>query len=463
MHLKLDTRPFATVPPAVNPQGAYQPVSYWQTTINVTPGEPLRGDTDCDVVIIGGGYSGLSVARHLKKLDPKLDVVVLEHSVAGHGASGRNGGFSMPLLGWDLYETAKALGDKEAKRAYDLMYRAVDYFKQTIAEEQIACDLECTGYLLVNTCASREKRARKEINTAHAMGYEHTWLEGAALEEHIRCRTFRSGVLDPHPCIVNPAKLARGLKDAAERQGVRIYERTPMTELTEGSTVTVRTPEGSVRAKQACLCMNGFGAASGFLKSRVLPVHTYIVMTEPLTNAQLESIGWAKHRASIETARNFIHYFRLTADNRIAFGGEDADLYPGGSYRTNDANVEAALRKRFYEYFPALRDVQFTHGWGGVLGVTLDMFPTFGQGGEHKNIFHACAYSGHGVSLSNYSGTVLAPMMLRAAGRNDIDAPEDMPFFWNRLPMPLPPDPFRYWGMKAYRAVLRAHDVVTGA
>jgi glycine/D-amino acid oxidase-like deaminating enzyme len=458
VHLKFDPQPFRSVPAAVNQHGEYQPVSYWQTTVDVVPGRPLDQDLRCDVVIVGGGYSGLSVARHLKQLDPALDVIVLEHSVVGHGASGRNGGFAMPLLGWDLYQTSRTLGKPEAKRAYDMMYRAVQYVKTTIAQEAIDCDLECTGYLLVNPCESRARRAKKEMRVAHELGYQHRWLEGNELRQYIDSEKFLSGVFDPQPCIVNPAKLARGLKVAAEKLGVRIFEQTPLLELTDGDPVVIRTAGGTVRAAQVALCLNGFGAASGLFKNSVLPVHTYIVLTEPLTPGQLESIGMAKHRASIETARNFIHYFRLTADNRIAFGGEDVEIYPGGAFRTHDAGIEAALRRRFQSYFPSLRGVEFTHAWGGTLGVTIDMFPTFGQGGEHGNIFHACAYAGHGVSLSNYCGSILAPVMLRAAGRQDIAAPRDMPFFWQRKPFPLPPDPWRYWGMRAYRLALRGQD-----
>lgn len=462
MQLKLDERPFRTVPPAVRGDGSYRPVSFWQTTVDITPGASLTQDVECDFAIIGGGYTGLSMARNIKLLAPEARVVVLEHGVVGHGASGRNGGFAMPLLGWDLYDAAQRLGEAEARRAYALMYRAVASFKETIQSEQIDCDLECTGYLLINTCASREKRSRMELALAHRLGFDHDWLEGAALREHIICKDFRSAIYDPHPCIVNPAKLARGLKASAEKIGVEIYEQTPMLEMAEGQPALIRTPHATVRAGQVALCMNGYGAASGFLSSNIVPAHTYIVLTEPLTDAQLESIGWAKRRASLETARNFIHYFRLTADNRIAFGGEDADLYPGGSYRNNDAGIEEALRKRFRAYFPALGEVKFTHAWGGTLGVTMDMFPTFGRGGTHRNIFHACGYSGHGVSLSNYAGKVMAPVMVHAAGKN-VELPDDMPFFWQRTPQSLPPDPIRYWGMRAYRLALRAHDSLTGA
>ncbi|MCC6144080.1 MAG: FAD-binding oxidoreductase, partial [Candidatus Hydrogenedentes bacterium] len=192
---------------------------------------------------------------------------------------------------------------------------------------------------------------------------------------------------------------------------------------------------------------------------RVLPVHTYIVLTEPLSEAQLAEIGWAKRRASLETARNFIHYFRLTADNRIVFGGEDAELYWRGRYYNEDNRIFASLKARFREYFPTLRDLAFTHEWGGVLGVTLDMFPTFGVKGLYDSIYFACGYSGHGVALSNYAGAILAPQMLKDAG---LPTPETdrLPWFYNRLPTWLPPDPMRFAGLKAYRLALRAQDTL---
>jgi len=193
------------------------------------------------------------------------------------------------------------------------------------------------------------------------------------------------------------------------------------------------------------------------MAERIIPVHTYIVLTEPLTDAQLDAIGWRRRRTSLETTRNFIHYFRLTADNRIAFGGEDAKLFWGGGYRDVDLPTFAKLESRFVEFFPSLSQVRFTHRWGGVLGVTLDMFPTFGVGGDQGNLFYAAGYSGHGVSLSNYAGRILAPQILARLGKST-PAAGLLPFFCGRLPTWLPPDPLRYMGLQVYRACLRAQD-----
>lgn len=463
MNLKLDNAPFAGVPAPVRADGTHAPVSFWHETVQVSPTPPLAETVQCDVAIVGGGFTGLSTALYLKKYRPELEVVVLERAVCAHGASGRNGGFAMPLIGWDLLYAVEKLGLEAGGEAYRFMYGAVAHLKAMVKEHGIDCDLEETGYILLNACAAREKRARKELAASHKLGFDHQWLEGSALDEHIRCAQFRSGVFDPHPCIINPAKLTRGLKAAAEALGVKVYEQTPLEELIDGAPVTLRTPQGSVKARQAVMAVNGYGASLGFKKARILPVHTYIVLTEPLSRVQLEVIGWAKKRASLETARNFIHYFRLTADNRILFGGEDAELFYGGAYHDHYEPILKELMRAFYEFFPSLRGVHFTHQWGGVLGVTMDMFPTFGVGGDHKTIYHAAGYSGHGVALANYAGKVLAPKILADAGIKDVPDGPRLPFFWNRDPMWLPPDPLRYAGMRVYRQALRLQDKLEGA
>ena len=463
LNLKFNPAPLATMRRAAGRDGRYQPISFWQETIDVVPGEPLSADLQCDVAIVGGGFTGLSVACELKRAANDLHVVLIERDVIGHGASGRNGGFAMPLIGWDLTHAVRTLGQQAAQRAYRLMYDAVDHLKRTVDEEQIDCDLEATGYLLLATCAAREKRLRHEAELGEQLGFGYRWLEGDALSEHIRSQAFRGGVFDPRPLIINPAKLARGLKRVAESLGVEIYEQTSLTELRDEAPLLLRTEHATLRANTAVLALNGYGAAMGFMPNRIMPVHTYIVLTEPLTDEQLDEIGWSAHRTSLETARNFIHYFRLTADNRILFGGEDAQLYRHEACHDADRSIFARLEARFRQYFPSLDRVAISHRWGGVLGVTLDMFPTFGCGGQHGNVFHATAYCGHGVALSNYAGRLLAPHVLRQLGRADEAGSNDLPFFYDRQPPWLPPDPLRWIGLQAYRKSLQWLDRWQGA
>jgi glycine/D-amino acid oxidase-like deaminating enzyme len=457
MHLKLNRTPFATTSATVDQAGRYQPVSYWHETVHIVPGEPLREKIDCDVAIVGGGFTALSTACELKQADPSLQVVLLEQAVIGHGASGRNGGFAMPLIGWDLSDAVSKLGESGAQQAYRLMYQAVAHLKQLVARWQIDCDLEATGYLLLSNSPARDAHIQREAELGQRLGFDHRLLTREETREHIVSESFRIGVYDPQPVILNPAKLVRRLKDVAERLGVRIFEQTPLIELVDGEPLQLTTPAGEVWARCAVLAVNGYSAALGFMPSRIVPVHTFIILTEPLTDAQLESIGWHLRRTSLETTRNFIHYFRLTVDNRIAFGGEDATLYFRGGYRDSDPQVFSRLEARFREYFPSLRTVRFTHRWGGVLGVTLDMFPTMGVGGQRRSIFHAAGYSGHGVALSNYAGKILTPSVLQHL-RGDYRKLAECPFFWNRQPTWLPGEPLRYAGLQVYRAALRLHD-----
>jgi glycine/D-amino acid oxidase-like deaminating enzyme len=463
MRLKLDETPFSTTPPPVSAAGRYQPVSFWQETVDVTPRESLHEDLACDVAVVGGGFTGLSVAGELKKAAPSLEVVLLERAVAGHGASGRNGGFAMPLIGWDLTDAVRQLGESTAADAYRLMYKAVDHLKEAVKRHGIACDMEETGYLLLATSTARLGRVRHEAELGRRLGFDIEYLEGAGLREHIASKSFIGGAFDPRPAIVNPAKLARGLLDAAAGLGVRVYEQTPLTELSDGDPIVLRTPKAIIKAKQVVLAVNGYGGALGFMESRIFPVHTFIVMTEPLHDRDLDAIGWGAKRTSLETARNFIHYFRLTADNRILFGGEDAWMFYNGVYYDAHRPSFERLEARFREYFPELNHIRFTHRWGGVLGVTMDMFPTFGVGGEHGAIYHACGYSGHGVALSNYAGVLLAPHILKRAGIAGPSVEAIKPFFWNRQPMAIPPEPVRYIGLQAYRLALRAQDWWNGA
>ena len=271
MQLGADESLFRTVSTAVNASGAYQPVSFWQETIAVAPGNPLAGDTTCDVAIIGGGFTGLSTAYELKRAAPDLDVVLLERSVIGHGASGRNGGFAMPLIGWDLTDAVRKLGGDGAKRAYQLMYDAVAHTKRMITGNHIDCDLESTGYLLISTTPRRDGHIRHEVELGRRLGFDHQLLEKPELEEHIRSDRFRLGAYDPHPIIINPFKLARGLKGLVEKTGVRVYEQSPLLELNDGNPVRIRTSQAEVRAAQSCWRSTGTGRGLASCPSESFP------------------------------------------------------------------------------------------------------------------------------------------------------------------------------------------------
>lgn len=456
MIIRADNRPFRDTPSVVGDDGRYLPVSFWQETVDLQPTDALTEDTRCDVVVIGGGYTGLSTAYELKRAAPDLDVVVLERAVVGHGASGRNGGFLMPLLGWNLCHTVRSLGPSRAAQGYGVMYDAIDHTRAIIQAEGIDCDLEDTGYLLLATCDKRRKHVREEAELGRELGFDYEYLEGDALRAHIDSDAFSAGCFDPRSSVLNPAKLARGLKDAVERRGVRVFERTAVSAIDDGDPVIVTTePGGTVHARAAVVAVNGYGDALGFLKRRILPVHTYIVLTEPLRDETLAAMGWQR-RTSLETARNFIHYFRLTADNRILFGGEDAKLFTGGRFRDSDPASFDKLEGRLRSFFPALADVGISHRWGGVIGVTLDMFPSFAASGRRDNLFHGTGYSGHGVSLANYAGRILAPAVLQRLGSEGPTVAPPLPF--GRLPFKLPPRPLTYAGMQAYRFALHAQD-----
>ncbi len=453
--LRADPGPFVELPPSVSSGGNYQPVSFWQETVAVEPCEKLSADTTCDVVILGGGYTGLSAAYELKRAQPSLDVVVLERDVVGHGASGRNGGFLMPLLGWNLAKTVRSLGRERAAQGYRVMYDAIAHTRAVIERENIDCDLEDSGYLLLATSRQRLKHVREEAELGKQLGFGYEYFEGTALQEHVDSDGFLGGCFDPDCSILNPAKLARGLKVAVERLGVRVYEQTSADSLEDGESIRIGTDHGKLTARAAVVAVNGYGSALGFMKNQVIPVHTYIVLTEPLSDAQLAAIGWHK-RTSLETSRNFIHYFRLTADNRILFGGEDAKLFFKGRLRDADEDCFQRLEVRLRSFFPALGETKVTHRWGGVVGVTLDMFPTFGASGRQGNVFYGCGYSGHGVSLANYAGKIIAPAVLKRLGLAATEVAPPLRF--GREPWRLPPEPLTFVGMQAYRLALHAAD-----
>jgi len=427
--------------------------SYWMTTREYLPGAPLQDDIEVDVAVVGGGFTGLSSAYHIKKAEPNLRVVLLESEVIGFGASGRNAGFSMTLFGMTLGLTARRFGKKKAKEAHHYMERAVDYLRDLVAELKIDCDYEHPGFLRVATSEKYKKRILKEMELVHKLGLEGIeWLDKEQTQEQVRSPLYLGAWWEPRCGLLNPAKLSWGWADVIRALGVEIFENTPVAEIVrESGKVRLETPNGRVRADKVVMATNAWSHFFKGLKRKQVPAWTYIVMTEPLKDEHLNEIGW-QNRQGIEDARNLVHYYRLTADNRIVMGGRDVSMTYGEDM-DKDLNPEifAGLKDDVRELFPALKDVRFTHEWGGPVSVPLDMAPAIGYAGD-KNVVYSLGAVGHGVSMTQLNGRTVADLILeRKTDLTDV-------FFVNRRTIPWPPEPLRYLAGKAILGYMHWED-----
>lgn len=431
----------------------YASKSFWLSTTPIEPGPPLEGDIQADVAIVGGGFTGMSAAYELRKADPSLRVVVLESDVVGYGASGRNGGFAMTLLGLTLTLTKMRFGKQRTKEAHDLMIRAVDHLGELVREHNIDCDYEKNGLLTMATCPAHVKRLQAEVRLAEKLGFQGVrWLDETETRSQVRSPTYLGARFEEDCVLINPAKLARGRKDVATSVGAEIYEQTPVLGAHFQPRLRLETPQGSVAPKKVIFATNAYSVLFPQLKSKAMPVFTYIVLTEPLSDAHFKEIGWY-HRQGIEDGRNLIHYYRLTADNRLLMGGHDV-LYYYGNRLDQDTHERTFtnLERFIVETFPQLADVAITHRWGGPISVPMDFFPALGYLGGDRRIIYSLGCVGHGVALNNMLGQVLRDLALeKETDLTDL-------FFVNRRVLPSPPEPLRFSVSETILAGMRAMD-----
>ncbi len=414
----------------------FTPTGFWHTTRPYSPGPALVGDLDVDVAIVGGGYTGLSTAHFLHRAEPTMSIAILEADFIGHGASGRNAGFSMTKIGMMHSLTAMRFGRTKAKEAHEYADRAVTLLKDLVGELDLDCDYEHPGFLWVSTSPKYQERLLKEIALVHRMGVTGIHLIGPdELRDRVASPTYVGAAWwEPNMGLVNPAKLAWAWRDVVAGQGTQVYEGTPVSAFErhpDSDRVILTTPGGRVRARKAVLATNAWSHMFDGLARKQVPVWTYIVLTEPLTDTQLESIGW-RGREGVEDFRDLVHYYRLTADNRLLIGGRDVKLGDGvGMDFDSDEQVWAALRQDVRTMFPGLADVQFSHAWGGPVSATLDMFPALGYVGG-KDVIYSFGCVGHGVSVTHLNGQTITDLVLeRESDLTDV-------FFVNRRIVPFP-------------------------
>lgn len=430
--------------------------SYWLGATPYEESPPLEGDRSVDVAVVGGGFTGLATAHFLKELEPSLDVAVLESEVVGFGASGRNGGFSMTLFGLTLGVTARMFGKRRAAAAHRYMEEAVETLERMVGELGIDSDYERPGFLRVATSPAYVKRIQEEIELAHELGLEGIeWIDADAVRAEVDSHTYLGAWSEPRCGLINPAKQARGLKAAVERQGVTVFERTPVERIDRARDgFTLHSGRNRVRAGRVVLATNAYSHLVPRLRRRQVPAFTHIVLTEPLSDEQLAEIGW-RNRQGIETARNMVHYYRLTADNRLLMGGRDVSLtYGTDMERDHHPPTFAGLEDDVRTTFPQLRDVRFTHRWGGPVSIPVQMVPALGRLGDPRMVY-SLGCMGHGVSLTHLNGRTLAELLLeRETERTDT-------WFVDRRVIPWPPEPLRFAASFAVRGGLRLQDRFT--
>ncbi|HEU4759139.1 MAG TPA: FAD-binding oxidoreductase [Dehalococcoidia bacterium] len=432
----------------------YEEKSFWLATAGpYEENPPLDGDADVDVAVVGGGFCGISTAYYLRRADPSLRVAVLEDKVVGYGASGRNAGFAMTLMGFTLDVTAWRFGKAKAKQAYEFGHRAVDHIGQLVDSHGIDCDYEKPGLLTVATNKAQAKRLQHEIKLAEKLGVQGLqWLDAAATRGEVDSPTYLGARWEEQCALINPAKFVRGMKGVAQEHGVQVYERTPVMEFRRGPALRLETPRGTVKAGKVVFATNAFSAGFPQLSGKQFPVFTYIVLTEPLSESQLGAIGW-RQRQGIEDARNMIHYYRLTADNRLLFGGSDALYYFGGPLdRDRSPRIFRRLERDLRRTFPSLKEARIEYRWGGPVSVPLDFFPAIGYLSKDKRVAYSLGCVGHGVALMNMAGQIMRDLVLeRESEFTEL-------FFVNRRLIPLPPEPLRFALGETLRRVFKAQD-----
>jgi glycine/D-amino acid oxidase-like deaminating enzyme len=407
------------------------PGPYWlDTPARPEANPPLDGPTTADLVVVGGGYTGLWTALRATEREPGRDVLLVEARSVAWAASGRNGGFVAASLTHGE-ENGRSRFPEEMDVLRRLGRENLDGLAATVERYGIDAELERTGALDVATEEYQVEPLRE------AAGPEDRFLDADEVRREIAGPMFLAGLWSPDTALVHPAKLAWGLRQACLDRGVRLAEGTVARGVRrEGGHVVVATDGGEVRARQAVLATNAFPPLLRRVRPFLVPVYDYVLMTRPLSTAERAAVGWANRQGLGDVANQF-HYSRLTADGRILWGGYDAIYHPGGRVRrAHEHREESYLRlaEHFRMTFPQLEDVTFTHRWGGVIDTCSRFMPFFGtaHGGA---VAYAAGFTGLGVGSTRFAADVVLDLLGgEPTERTELEMVRS-------LPLPFPPEP----------------------
>ncbi len=435
------------------------PTSFWLDSPDApVAAEPLAGDTTCDLAVVGAGYTGLWTALLAKEADPARDVLVIEGHTAGWAASGRNGGFCAASLTHGLANATDRFPD-EAAALERLGQDNLNAIEATIGRYGIDCGFERTGELTVATEPHQLPWLDEEVAAARAFGHDAVVLDTDQVRAEIASPTYLgAGWHKDRTALVDPARLAWGLRAACLSLGVRIAEGTRVDRLArEGAGVRLECGTSSVRAARVALGTNAFPSLLRRVRPYLVPVYDYVLVTEPLSPAQLASLGW-RNRQGVGDITNQFHYYRLTRDNRILWGGYDAIYHFGNGLRDELDQRPATfelLARHFFTTFPQLEGLRFTHSWGGAID-TCTRFFAFQRTALGGRVAYSVGYTGLGVAATRFGAQVMLDLLgRRTSEASRLRAPRSRP-------LPFPPEPVRYAGIQLTRHALARADARQG-
>lgn len=403
--------------------------SFWTDTT-----APFEGHTDAlpakaDVVVVGGGFTGLSAARKLAMRGAK--VVVLEAAGVAAEASGRNGGHVNNGLAVDYATVAARVGTERAAAWYRAYDDAVDTVERIVHEEAIACDFHRRGKLkLASRPAHYDQLARSFDRLRREADPQVELVPPQRVHEEIGCDRFAGGLLFKKSAQMHMGQFGRGLAEAAARRGAQIYDHTPVERLQRlhGHAYRVHTQRGTIDADQVLLATgatrHGAFSSFSFWRRRIVPIGSFIIVTEPLDASALQAL--LPQRRTYTTTDTLHNYFRVTPDNRLVFGGRARFAL---SSPRSDAKSGQVLREQLVAMFPQLRDVRVDYCWGGIVDMTQDRLP---HAGETDGLFYSMGYSGHGTQMSVHMGECMARVMAGDVAANP----------WRNNPWPAIPGHF---------------------
>jgi len=416
----------------------------------------LVGPRSCDVVIVGAGLTGLWTALFLKELAPERDVVVVEQGVAAYGASGRNAGMLSETVDHGHALAVEHFGEAEARRLAQIGEANVAEMISFLAARGIDCEYEPSGRLVAALTPAQLEDCRKAVAIAGRMGLAtFTLLGRSEIRAEVNSPLYMGGIAISSGGILDPVKLVDGLRREAERLGVAVLERSHVVAIEPTiAGVQIRTGRGTVDAERAVLATSAYThLLLPNVARRMIPLYDYILVSEPLTPAQRQVIGWQR-RQGVTDCRTFFNYYRLTGDGRILWGTSEAAYYSGNRVdATCDHSPQhyTSLSASFRRHFPALGELEWAYAWGGPICSTTRLTPFFGRAMNGK-VIYGLGYTGHGLGTTRLAGRILAHMAL-----DQPSALLDLALV-KKAPFPYPPEPLRTMAVRAVTRALKRVD-----